>query len=1219
MEVGNITLTVTITQPSLRINEVAASQVSQTEDIIFSRWFRYDDTEVRGLIADKYTKPGTGIPKSDLSDGVQASLDLADRAIQSETDPTVPSWAKEAQKPSYDYSEIGNTPSIPSQLNDLSDVEIQNPISGKVLKYNGTKWAEGDADALPSQAGNRGKFLKTNGTDTSWEIVNEARERFECNFTIADEIVSCNKTFSEISAAVSSEKEIIATLRVYLTEQNYIDCNCWFSENIGDSLFSFTIYAIIGVGLVFGHIMCSHGYNSDVFQFESFINSIDIDKIHSLAAVATSGDYNDLSNKPTISTVNDATLTIQKNGTNVDTFTANASQNKTINITVPASAADINAIPTTDKGAANGVASLGSDGKVPSAQLPSYVDDVLEYASLSSFPQTGESGKIYVATDTNKTYRWSGSAYVEISESLALGETSSTAYAGNKGKANADAIAAIKDGTSIDSFGDVETALSGKQATIDSSHKLSADLVEDGSTNKAFTATEQTKLAGIASGAEVNVQSDWSQTNSSADDFIKNKPSVVLYSQQTLTLEQQAQARANIGAGTSVFSGDYKDLTNKPALKTDNTSAQSTSASETISGTINLHKVSKTGTYSDLIGTPNLAAVATSGSYSDLSGTPTIPAAQVNSDWNSSSGVSQILNKPTLGTAAAKNVPASGNASTTQVVMGDDTRLNDARTPTAHTHGNITNDGKVGSASGKILTTGTDGAIQASDSITKSMISDFPSLATVATSGSYNDLSDKPSIPSAQVQSDYQQMDNTAVDYIKNAPIVRVYRNVTGTAAVTTPAASYTGAKYDVTDNTITSYVDGMVVCVKVPVIGNGTYGTGLQINSLGYKPIVYNVNTMITNRYSVGGVIWAVYNDSQTAVFYDAGTKYTVTGCWQVMDYNIDTTAPYNLTRYNGTRLVSADLYRYVLLLRKDLTTLIPIHSVVGTSPAASTATTKTMTTESFDPFGEIYYYATNEEVTSGNTVNMSALYVQKSAVDARYIFNCNKTLTTNKELYLVMDLQSDGQVKLASTPWSQTLPTTNDGHLYKLIGYTYSNYQFELYFYHPIYYHDGTQLRQYTGASIPDAVSGTNDGTNWTTLTIGSVTKNIPSGGGLTNLDYTALAAITHSNASTTEYITFAANQRNNIWIDTSVDLDIALTCNNNAEGYILVNNTSSSDIDVTISTINNSSSNFTVMGGTITVPANKKYELGWLKYMKPVQDSADEPHYIITNVEI
>lgn len=92
------------------------------------------------------------------------------------------------------------------------------------------------------------------------------------------------------------------------------------------------------------------------------------------------------------------------------------------------------AIPASQKGAANGVAELDENGMVPSAQLPSYVDDVLEYASQSAFPAAGESGKIYVALDTNLTYRWSGSAYVEISPSLALGETSSTAYRGDRGK-----------------------------------------------------------------------------------------------------------------------------------------------------------------------------------------------------------------------------------------------------------------------------------------------------------------------------------------------------------------------------------------------------------------------------------------------------------------------------------------------------------------------------------------------------------------------------------------------------------------------------------------------------------------------------------------------------------------------------------------------------------------------------------------------------------------
>lgn len=117
---------------------------------------------------------------------------------------------------------------------------------------------------------------------------------------------------------------------------------------------------------------------------------------------------------------------------------------KPLSSDITLSAGDVSAIAASAKGAANGVASLGADGKVPSTQLPSYVDDVLEgYVSddlkkfykdsAKSSEYTGETGKIYVDMNNNKTYRWSGSTYVVISETLALGTTASTAFAGDKG------------------------------------------------------------------------------------------------------------------------------------------------------------------------------------------------------------------------------------------------------------------------------------------------------------------------------------------------------------------------------------------------------------------------------------------------------------------------------------------------------------------------------------------------------------------------------------------------------------------------------------------------------------------------------------------------------------------------------------------------------------------------------------------------------------------
>ena len=95
---------------------------------------------------------------------------------------------------------------------------------------------------------------------------------------------------------------------------------------------------------------------------------------------------------------------------------------------------DLARIPSITDAKITSISASKITGTIPQANLPSYVDDVLEYSSKSLFPKTGEARKIYVDTATNLTYRWGGSSYVEISPSLALGETSSTAFRGDRGK-----------------------------------------------------------------------------------------------------------------------------------------------------------------------------------------------------------------------------------------------------------------------------------------------------------------------------------------------------------------------------------------------------------------------------------------------------------------------------------------------------------------------------------------------------------------------------------------------------------------------------------------------------------------------------------------------------------------------------------------------------------------------------------------------------------------
>ena len=135
-----------------------------------------------------------------------------------------------------------------------------------------------------------------------------------------------------------------------------------------------------------------------------------------------------------VSLKSDGEIVVNTNG-NFEASIKATNLTANVNIELPNKAAGTYTLATTDIiGAPNGLAELDGSGKVPSSQLPSFVDDVEEYANLAAFPVTGESGKIYIALDTNLTYRWGGSTYVEISPSLALGETSASAYRGDRGK-----------------------------------------------------------------------------------------------------------------------------------------------------------------------------------------------------------------------------------------------------------------------------------------------------------------------------------------------------------------------------------------------------------------------------------------------------------------------------------------------------------------------------------------------------------------------------------------------------------------------------------------------------------------------------------------------------------------------------------------------------------------------------------------------------------------
>lgn len=180
------------------------------------------------------------------------------------------------------------------------------------------------------------------------------------------------------------------------------------------------------------------------------------------------------------------------------------------------------------KGAPNGLASLNESGIIPSAQLPSYVDDVIEVDTFSDLPGTGESGKIYIVQDTNLTYRWSGTGYVEISKSLALGETSSTAYPGDKGKATTDKLnktsnKVVVGPTTVNPSTDKIVLKYQTHFTSTNSDSEDSHIINAATTSQAgvMSSADKTKLNGLKDQAGITSDIDAVQTN--LETHINNK------------------------------------------------------------------------------------------------------------------------------------------------------------------------------------------------------------------------------------------------------------------------------------------------------------------------------------------------------------------------------------------------------------------------------------------------------------------------------------------------------------------------------------------------------------------------------------------------------------------------------------------------------------------------------------------------------------------------
>ena len=229
------------------------------------------------------------------------------------------------------------------------------------------------------------------------------------------------------------------------------------------------------------------------------------------------------------------------------------------------------------KGAANGLAELDANGKVPSSQLPSYVDDVIEYTSYDDFPFEGESGKIYVAKNTNLTYRWGGSEYVEISSSLALGETSSTAYRGDRGKAAYD-HASAKGAAFSSGLYKIETNAEGHVTSTEAVTKSDITALgipgSDTNTTYAFSnnaptlAWNTTSTIGTVGGVALTVKMPANPDTNTTYAFSNSAPTLAWNTTSTIGTVGGVALTVKMPANPNTDHYAWGDITGKPATAT---------------------------------------------------------------------------------------------------------------------------------------------------------------------------------------------------------------------------------------------------------------------------------------------------------------------------------------------------------------------------------------------------------------------------------------------------------------------------------------------------------------------------------------------------------------------------------------------------------------------------------------------------------------------------
>lgn len=269
-----------------------------------------------------------------------------------------------------------------------------------------------------------------------------------------------------------------------------------------------------------------------------------------------------------------------------------------------------------------------------------------------------------------------------------------------------------------------------------------------------------------------------------------------------------------------------------------------------------------------------------------------------------------------------------------------------------------------------------------------------------------------------------------------------------------------TSTVFTATIDGITEYKEGLTIVLKNGVVTSAS-GFTININGLGAKRVYTNLAASSADT--------TIFNVNYTMMFiYENRVSGGNWLCYRGYDSNSNDTST-GYTRFShGTYTTTTAVGRYVICLTKSPTSVVPVTAVNN-----STATTKALTTDTFNPFEPIFYFTNNGSTTqtaANKALTASYLWTAYSNINLGYSFNTGSTLTTNKDVYIKATPTNGYMAKLASTPIVQDLPISDDGFIYIKLGHANSTSNIAMAFDHPIYYYKNGEIRIWTNLTTPN-----------------------------------------------------------------------------------------------------------------------------------------------------